>query len=92
MRNAELHDLVRLHLGQLVAFKLDGTALSALQAGDRPKNRGLARAVGANQSDDFALVQMEGDPLHGLDRPVGNVKVFHVKHRHFCTLLPDRLR
>ena len=45
------------------------------EAGDGPENRGLARAVGAEQREHLAVTNLEPDIEEHLDRPVREVDV-----------------
>ena len=54
--DAQRHDLVRGHFRQVDAPEAHGALRNRDQAGDGPQRRGLARAVGAHQCDDFPFV------------------------------------
>ena len=50
------------------------------EAGDRPEGRGLAGAVRADQRDELALADRQGDALEGPDVAVADVDVVELKH------------
>jgi hypothetical protein len=57
-----------------------GVALAvALEDLDR---RRLARTVRPQQPEDLAALDVEVDPAHGLDAPVGLLQVSHLDGRH----------
>ena len=49
-------------------------ALAVDHLADRPDGGGLAGAVGAEEDDDLAVVDVEVEPAQHLDRPVGGVE------------------
>src|SRR5262249_28508716 len=53
--------------GQLVwaAVEREVAGGGPVEAGDRVENGGLARAVGADEADDLALLHPEGEIVHG---------------------------
>ena len=52
----------------VLALEQDGAAVGAQFAGDEVEDGGLARAVRADQADDAALADVEGEIAHG-DQP-----------------------
>ena len=84
MGHPQGHDLVRRDLRDVFPLKNHRTLLWGQQAGDRMQDRGLPRAVGPDQGDDFALVDLKGDPFDRLDHAVVYFNVFYLKHRHFA--------
>ena len=50
-------------------------------AEDRHQQRGFTRAVGADQADGFAFVNVQRDFFQGLDRAVKHVQVLHFEDR-----------
>ena len=67
LRQAQADDLVRLHLADGLAAVVDLAALQLQQTGDRVHRRGLARAVGTDEGDDLALIDMERNVLDSVD-------------------------
>src|SRR5262249_7122029 len=55
----------------VVAHDLDAAGIGREQAGEQLKQRGLARAVGAEQRDEFAGMGLEADAVDGADGAVG---------------------
>ena len=74
--------LLRVHAGDVLAGKLDGAALDAHQTADGAQRRGLARAVGADEGDDLALLDGEGDALEGLDAAVADFQIRYFQQAH----------
>ena len=56
-----------------------------VDAADGHQGRGFARAVGADQGDDLAVVHAQGNVAQGLNVAVIGVHVAELKHR----FLPD---
>ena len=67
LRDAQLRDLVRRHLRDVAAVEGDRAFARARIAEDRHHQRGLAGAVGADQRDDLAFVDVEVDALQRHD-------------------------
>jgi hypothetical protein len=65
------HRLARL------CVKQNRAGRGAEQAADRAEEGCLACTVGADQRDDFAPRDGEGDAVQGTDRALGNVEVFN---------------
>src|SRR4029079_16678365 len=61
LRDAELDDLVRTQPVDALAAQDDLALARAKQPGDGPQRRGLAGAVGADEGDDLALVDVDRD-------------------------------
>ena len=72
--DAERGDLVGRGVGDVAAVEDDGAAIGRDDAGDRLQERGLAGAVGAEQGDDLALVDLEVDAEEHLHVAVGHVE------------------
>ncbi|KAI3478981.1 hypothetical protein L1887_59004 [Cichorium endivia] len=68
--DALAHDLVRGQLGDVLALEAHGAAAGARRAAEGHEQRGLARAVGADQRDDLAVVDMQAHAVHGADGAV----------------------
>ena len=74
LRDAQPGDLVRRHAGDVLAVELDMAGAGARLAEDRHHQRRLAGAVGADQGDDLAGVDLEIDALQRLDLAVGGAQ------------------
>ena len=89
LHDAHLDDFFRGFPVDAPALELDvaGGDLALLdldQAGDGLEGRALSGAVGAQQADDFALLDEEGHPLEHEDRfAVNHVNVVQLQHNHF---------
>ena len=55
-----------------------------VDAGEYVEHRGLARAVGADQGDDLALVDVEADVVHGAQAAELDRDVFNIQKAHAC--------
>ena len=64
-------DLVRRHVGDVAAVEFDLAGAGAGLAEDRHHQRRFAGAVGADQRDDLAGIDLEIDALQRLDLAVG---------------------
>ena len=64
--------------------KTDRALLRRQDPGDRAQRRRLAGAVGADQRDDLARVDLERDALERLDRAVEGVDVLDLEDRLAC--------
>ena len=79
MADPGANDLVRCHVVQLrVSVKRNGAARRPQQAADRAQERGLARAVGADQRDDFSTVDFDRDVMKRFDGTVTDSEVGHL--------------
>jgi hypothetical protein len=58
-----------------------GGALQRQDAHDGRQQRGLAGAVGADDSDDLVVADVERNAAHGLDLAVGNMDAGNVQQR-----------
>ena len=65
-RNAQGGDLVALHLGQVLALKVDLSSTGVEHAGDRIEQRGFARTVGADHGQHFAGRDFQAQIGNGL--------------------------
>src|SRR5690606_22964097 len=65
--DAEAVELAGAHAGDGDTLHLDGPFVWLQLAEDAVEQRRLARAVGADEAEDLALVHVEGDAAHGLD-------------------------
>ena len=64
-----------------LAVEADG-AFGAHHAAERAQRGGLARAVGAEQRGDAALLQREADAVQGLRLSVVGLETFDFEQRH----------
>ncbi|MPM96471.1 hypothetical protein SDC9_143634 [bioreactor metagenome] len=90
--DAAAHDVVGGHLGDVFALEHDLAAACARVAADGHQERGLARAVAANQGDDFALVDVQAHLVDRADRAVVGGDALQLQHVFGAHLmpLPDR--
>ena len=56
------------------------SAHALLHSGDRADQRGLAGAVGADDGDDRALLDVERNAVERLDVAVEHIEVFDAQH------------
>jgi hypothetical protein len=89
----DLHDAQRdhvmgRHVGQVLSVETDGSLSGDEEAADRVEGGGLACAVGADERDDLALFDRQGDPLERVDVAVVGVEVVHLEQGHVS--LPRR--
>ena len=80
MRDSGAGGLVGAGTGQLLAGERDLAALPH-SAGDGPQRGCLAGAVRAEQSDDLTLLDVQGDAVQRLDRPVTRLDATQLKQR-----------
>src|SRR5215471_8861223 len=66
---------------QIDAGKDDGSARQRAQTGDGIEQRRLARAVGADDGQDFAFIDAHAHVADGLELPVANGHVVDVQNR-----------
>src|SRR4029450_8503936 len=86
LREAEVHDLVRMYAVDALAHEGDGPAGRLQEAGDRAQGGGLAGPVGADEGDDLTVVHGEADAFDGLDLSVGDDQVLDLQHgRHLAS-------
>src|SRR5690606_27092136 len=77
------HDSVRIVLGDVFAQEGDGAATGPGRAANRHEQRGLARAVGADQGDDLAFVHLDGNVVKRLDSTIISMYVLELQHLFF---------
>ena len=82
-----VHD-VRGQVADVLAFQQHLALAGVQQAGDGAQGGGLAGAVGADEGDDLALLDREGDAHQGMDVAVVGVDVFQFEQAHGCLLTP----
>ena len=85
--HAEPRDRRWTHAHQLVAVQLHRALLGPVDAGEDVEDAGLARAVGADEREQLVGAYVEGDPVHGRDRPEGQPHVVDDQHRVHRLLL-----
>ena len=66
--------------GDHIAPEADTAAGRLHQTGDGAERGALARAVGADEGDDLALVDVEGDLLHGFDAAIVDLQVTNTQN------------
>ncbi len=66
---------------QLLPIQGDGTAARLHQSNDGTKGGGLTGAVCANQGDNGAVGNLQGDALNRLNAAIVYNQVFNFKHR-----------
>ena len=88
-------DLVRGHPVDRLAVEQHLAGHRPQQPRDRAQGGGLARPVAADQADDLALLDVERDAAHGLDRAVGDDEVADLRGSSrlvlFAVRAPGRL-
>ncbi len=75
-------DVVGGHGGQVAAVEDDLSAARPQQSAHRVQHRRLARAVGADERDDLAVIDGQRDATQGLDVAVVGVQVGDLEQRH----------
>ena len=73
------NNLVRRHAHDVLVVQKDAAAAGLQQSGHGIQRRGFARAVGADQGNDLALVHLEGNSLDGVNAAVVYVEVVHLQ-------------
>ena len=76
--NAVPDNFVRLHFGDIPAVKRDGSGSGVDKTGDGRHERRFARAVCADDGDNFALVHMEGNIAERTDFVVIYADILYV--------------
>ena len=79
--DAEAHDRVRPQRADRLAVEPDAAAAGPHQAADRAQQRGLARAVGAEDADQLAALDPQRHLLQRADRAVVDREAVDLKHR-----------
>src|SRR5207245_2210966 len=88
-RAAEARSHVRRRIDQRVAFEEDRALVRGDNAGDAVEERRLAGAVGADQAEDLAPVQVQRHFVQSDDSAEAHRDVAHAQHRHATfTFLP----
>ena len=60
----------------------DGAGARPVNAGDDVEERGLARAVGSDERDHLARLDVERDAIEGDDPTEANAQLAHLEQRH----------
>lgn len=66
--------------GDVLAEEADGARGRLQGAGDQVEQRGLARAVGADEAEDLALGHPQGAAIHGMEAAEGFDQAIHFEH------------
>ncbi len=80
-RNAQPDERVRRRPCDVLATVEHAPARRLDEAGQRTERRGLAGAIGADQRDQFAFIDVEVDPFDGADAAVGDFQPLHIEQR-----------
>ena len=75
-----LRDPVRPHAGDVATEQLNPAGLRRVEAGDHVDHRRLAAAVGADETEDLALTDLEADALERLESAERALDAFALKH------------
>src|ERR1019366_3972145 len=87
LTDAETADLMPRPAGDIQAAEIDVAACRLVHPGDGADERGLAGAVGADNGDDGALLDLERDAVERLGVAVEHVEIFNLQH-HAITSAP----
>ena len=68
-------------MGAELAFQIDRALFRRQDTADGVERRRFARAVGADEGDDLALLHCQGNALQRVDAVVVGVDVFECEHR-----------
>ena len=79
LTDAAIADLVRVHAADFLPGENDLSATCLFDAGDRPDQRCLAGAVGADDGDDFTGVDLQRNSRKDLRIAVKQVEVFDIE-------------
>ena len=79
--DAALADFVRRHAGEVFAAVFDFAGTRARAAADGVEQGAFARAVRADEGDDFAFMDVKVDAFQRFDGAVVGVQVFDVQHQ-----------
>ena len=89
-RDAAAGDAVGPQAGDLAAVEEDAAGVGRLEAGDQVEQRRLAGAVGADDAEDLALVDIEGDVGVGGEAAEALGHAFDVEQQAHVRLPPRR--
>src|SRR2546421_1816219 len=79
--DAELRDAMRRQRQERATLEEDGAAIRRVEPRETVEERGLARAVGADEPDDLAHVDVERDGVEGDDAPEAQREIAHAQDR-----------
>jgi hypothetical protein len=82
LADSELDDSRGARARDVLAFEFDRPRGRVHEAGNGSERRGLAGAVGADQGDDLAFVDVDRHTAQGLDAPVQRIDAFELEQRH----------
>jgi hypothetical protein len=74
--------LARIQLGDVAPIEMQAAAVNVGQAGDHAQQRRFAAARGADEDDEFALLDREIDALDGAQRAEKLFDAFELQERH----------
>ena len=81
-----------LGVGDVLVTEVNGAAAGVHQTGNGFQNGGFSRAVGTDQSHNFALAHLKGHALYRMDGAVIDVHVFNFQHLHGSPPCQGRLQ
>ena len=87
-RDAGLDDVTGLLVLDLLAVEEDLAAVHMVHAGEHIEDGGLAGAVGADDADDLALVDVKFHVFHGHQAAEGLGNAFYFQQCHHFTCFP----
>src|SRR6266545_4431865 len=79
LRDPPLHDVVRRRVRYVFALEANAPSTWAVETVDRAQRRRLARTVRPDQRHDLPLLDLDRDPLQGLNRAVVGVHVLELE-------------
>ena len=80
--DAEPRAFVHRRVSQRVVVEIDRPCVRPDDAGDAVEERGLARAVGPDEAEDLAAVQVQRHAIESDDAAKPHGQVAHAEHRH----------
>jgi len=83
--DAALDNFLGVEAADDLSIVADGAAGSIDQATDAFQGRGLAGPIGADQSDDFASLDLEGNAFQRFDPAIVDTQVFNFEQAHSST-------
>ena len=79
-------------VGDGLAHELNGAVRAFHDSGDALEQRGFAGAVGAQDGDDLAFLNLEGDAAEGMNAAVSRFQVFNLQYRCHYSFPPRYAR
>ena len=92
VRKTHGDDAAWVRLAQIVPVVDHGAAFDGHEAGDGVQRGGLAGAVGPDERDDLAVVDLHTDAAQRLHGAVGHLQIFNLQHRRPPPLRRDTPR